>query len=101
MPSLSSADLIEGMHPGGKYDGVIGLLRHWNGFDRFDRPLVEALPPSVKFISSLGAGYDMIDIDACKEKGKLPRLAATSFPRLSNLFAYPRHRRVQHTRRGQ
>lgn len=70
MHSLSSADLIEGMHPGGEYDGAVGLLRHWNGFHRFDRSLIEALPPSVKFISSLGAGYDMIDIDACKERGK-------------------------------
>ncbi|KAI0734074.1 D-isomer specific 2-hydroxyacid dehydrogenase [Fomitopsis betulina] len=69
MHSLSSADLIEGMHPGGEYDGAVGLLRHWNGFHRFDRSLIEALPPSVKFISSLGAGYDMIDIDACKERG--------------------------------
>ncbi|KAH9917543.1 D-isomer specific 2-hydroxyacid dehydrogenase [Fomitopsis serialis] len=69
MNSLSSADLIEGMRPGGKYEGAIGLLRHWNGFDIFNRALIEALPPSVRFISSMGAGYDMIDVDACKEKG--------------------------------
>ncbi|EPT00460.1 hypothetical protein FOMPIDRAFT_1049780 [Fomitopsis schrenkii] len=69
MNTLDSADLIEGMQPGGKYNGAVGLLRHWNGFERFDRPLIDALPQSVKFISSMGSGYDTIDIDACKGKG--------------------------------
>ncbi|KAH9834212.1 uncharacterized protein C8Q71DRAFT_166322 [Rhodofomes roseus] len=69
MNSLSSADLIEGMQPGGRYEGAVGILRQWNGFSHMQRAFIEALPSSVKYISSLGAGYDMIDIDACKEKG--------------------------------
>lgn len=37
----------------------------------FDKELIKALPESVKWIAHNGAGYDQIDIDACKAKGKL------------------------------
>lgn len=36
---------------------------------RFDKELVDALPESLKFISHNGAGYDQIDVDACKSRG--------------------------------
>ena len=40
---------------------------------RFDSELVSLLPPSVKFISHTGAGYDSIDAVACAERGKFHR----------------------------
>jgi len=72
MDSRDRDDFIAGLRPGKKYAGITGLVRHWNGLDYIgplDYEIIEALPPSVKFIASLGAGYDMIDIDACKQRG--------------------------------
>ncbi|EEB06388.1 hydroxyacid dehydrogenase [Schizosaccharomyces japonicus yFS275] len=36
---------------------------------RFDEELVAQLPPSVKFICHLGAGYDQVDIPPCTKRG--------------------------------
>jgi glyoxylate reductase len=38
---------------------------------RFDTALIAALPPSIKFISHCGAGYDHIDPSACSDRGIL------------------------------
>jgi lactate dehydrogenase-like 2-hydroxyacid dehydrogenase len=37
----------------------------------FDKALIDVLPPTLRWIAHNGAGYDAIDVKACKEKGKL------------------------------
>ena len=35
----------------------------------FDKPLLDLLPQSVKYICHIGAGYDSVDAVACAERG--------------------------------
>jgi len=35
----------------------------------FDKELIEGLPSSVKWIAHCGAGYDPVDMPACKAQG--------------------------------
>jgi len=35
----------------------------------FDKELIEGLPSSVKWIANCGAGYDPVDMPACKAQG--------------------------------
>ncbi|KAG8910174.1 hypothetical protein FRC01_006488 [Tulasnella sp. 417] len=56
----------------GKFAGTTVIYRHNTSADRigiFDAELVDKLPDSVKWIGHNGAGYDQIDIDACKKRG--------------------------------
>ncbi|CCM04644.1 uncharacterized protein FIBRA_06828 [Fibroporia radiculosa] len=74
MDCSSREELLTEFQPGHDYDGISGIIRHWNAFDitgPFDKEFIECLPSSVKYIASLCAGYEMIDIDACKERGIL------------------------------
>ncbi|EHK21563.1 uncharacterized protein TRIVIDRAFT_180340 [Trichoderma virens Gv29-8] len=55
----------------GKYDNVVAISRTYDSVaitGRFDTELVSHLPPSVRFISHNGAGYDQIDIQPCTDK---------------------------------
>ncbi|KAF8448649.1 D-isomer specific 2-hydroxyacid dehydrogenase [Boletus edulis BED1] len=66
------AEFFSRFQPGGSYDGTVGIYRRNVSAARigiFDRELVEGLPPSVKWIAHNGAGYDSVDVHACKEKG--------------------------------
>ncbi|KAF8141260.1 D-isomer specific 2-hydroxyacid dehydrogenase [Boletus edulis] len=66
------AEFFSRFQPGGPYDGTVGIYRRNVSAARigiFDRELVEGLPPSVKWIAHNGAGYDSVDVHACKEKG--------------------------------
>lgn len=51
--------------------------------------------PTVKYISALGTGYDMIDIDACRERGvavvNVPDYSATSVAQLTIQFLLALH----------
>jgi len=72
MDSLDRADFLAGFKSGGKYEGTIGMFRQNGSSDRigyFDPELVQALPSTVKWIAHNGAGYDQINVDACKAKG--------------------------------
>ncbi len=72
MDSSSRADFVAGFKAGGKYEGVVGIYRHNVSAGQigiFDAELVDALPPYVKWIAHNGAGYDQIDVVACKAKG--------------------------------
>ncbi|KAI0062432.1 hypothetical protein BV25DRAFT_629211 [Artomyces pyxidatus] len=72
MDSPNRDDFLTGFKPGGKYEGTLAIYRHNSSADRigiFDRPIIDALAPSVKWIAHNGAGYDQIDVAACKEKG--------------------------------
>ncbi|KAH9856034.1 D-isomer specific 2-hydroxyacid dehydrogenase [Lenzites betulinus] len=73
LDSSARADfLTHCAEPGGKYADVVGIF-HTNvsvaRLGPFDRALVQGLPRSVKWIAHKGAGYDKIDVAACKERG--------------------------------
>ncbi len=73
MDSPDRAEFFAGLQPGGKYDGIVGIYRHNISADYigiFDKELVAKLPASVKWIAHNGAGYDQIDVAACKERGE-------------------------------
>lgn len=64
---------MKNLKPGGKYEGIIGIYRHNISADKigiFDEEIVAALAPSVRWIAHNGAGYDQIDVMACKAKGE-------------------------------
>ncbi|TBU23809.1 D-isomer specific 2-hydroxyacid dehydrogenase [Dichomitus squalens] len=72
MDSPNREEFFAGLQPGGKYDGIVGIYRHNISADYigiFDEQLVAKLPQSVKWIAHNGAGYDQIDVHACKERG--------------------------------
>ena len=71
MDSPTKAHFLENLQS--KYANIVGIYRHNTSADRigiFDKDLVNALPESVKWIAHNGAGYDQIDIAACKARGK-------------------------------
>ena len=72
MDSPDRADFLANIKPGGKYEGVVGVYRHNVSADRigiFDEEIVDAIAPSVRWIAHNGAGYDQIDVAACKARG--------------------------------
>lgn len=74
MDSPDRADFLAGLKSGGKYEGIVGVYRHNTSADFigvFDAEIIDALASSVKWIAHNGAGYDQIDIHACKAKGAL------------------------------
>jgi glyoxylate reductase len=60
------------MESGGKYENITAVY-HQNACMKkvgpWDRELIGAMPPTVKWIAHKGAGYDMIDVNACKDRG--------------------------------
>ncbi|KAI0000904.1 D-isomer specific 2-hydroxyacid dehydrogenase [Russula vinacea] len=57
---------------GGKVRRTVAIYRANESAEHvgiFDRALIDALPPTVRWIAHNGAGYDPIDVKACKEKG--------------------------------
>ncbi|EGO00681.1 hypothetical protein SERLA73DRAFT_178559 [Serpula lacrymans var. lacrymans S7.3] len=72
MNSPNRADFLAGFKPGGKYEGTVGIYRHNTSADSigvFDKEIIAALVPQVKWIAHNGAGYDQIDVLECKAKG--------------------------------
>ncbi len=72
MDSSSRPEFFAGLQPEGKYNGIVGIYRHNTSADHigiFDKDLVSHLPSSLKWIAHNGAGYDQIDVLACKERG--------------------------------
>ena len=72
MDSLDRADFSANLKPGGKYEGIVAIYRTNESAEHvgtFDRALIDVLPPAVRWIAHNGAGYDSIDVKACKEKG--------------------------------
>ena len=67
-------EFLEGLKPGGKYEGIVGIYSHNNSADHigiFDKDIIHALSSSLNWIAHNGAGYDQIDVLACREKGIL------------------------------
>jgi lactate dehydrogenase-like 2-hydroxyacid dehydrogenase len=59
-------------HLNSTYANIVGIYRHNTSADRigiFDAELVNTLPKTVAWIAHNGAGYDQIDIAACKARG--------------------------------
>ncbi|QUC20920.1 uncharacterized protein UV8b_05161 [Ustilaginoidea virens] len=55
----------------GKYNNIVAISRTYDSVKitgRFDAELISHLPPSVKFLSHNGAGYDQIDVQPCTER---------------------------------
>lgn len=56
----------------GKLDGVVAAYRTFGSVaitGLVDEELVKALPESLKFLAHNGAGYDQVDVHACKARG--------------------------------
>lgn len=72
MESTDRIDFLTNLKPNGKYAGIVGIYRHNTSADRigiFDKQIIEAIAPTVKWIAHNGAGYDQIDVAECKSKG--------------------------------
>jgi glyoxylate reductase len=72
MDSPNREDFLRNLQEGGKYDGTVAIYRESSSVPRvgmFDRELIGAFPRGVRWIAHNGAGYDQIDVNACKEKG--------------------------------
>ncbi|KAJ8076861.1 hypothetical protein PM082_001284 [Marasmius tenuissimus] len=70
--STDRASFVKDLGAGGKYEGVVGFYRDNTSADRigiFDKELVDQFPSSLKWIAHNGAGYDQIDVLACKARG--------------------------------
>lgn len=104
MDSKSRTEFFDGFKPDGKYSGTVGIYRHNESSKHigvFDAELIKALPDSVGWIAHNGAGYDQIDVAACKEKG----IATTRFREficicIFFIFLNRRDRRVKYPRRS-
>ncbi|EPS93877.1 hypothetical protein FOMPIDRAFT_92362 [Fomitopsis schrenkii] len=72
VPSTTRTEFIQSLQPGGPLAGAIGLFERNQStghLGRFDHALISALPPSIKWIAHMGAGYDKVDVLACKARG--------------------------------
>ncbi|KAF9451482.1 2-hydroxyacid dehydrogenase [Macrolepiota fuliginosa MF-IS2] len=72
MDSPDRASFLADCKPGGKYDGIIGIYREnesASAIGRYDKTIIDGLPPSVKWIAHNGAGYDPVDVHACIARG--------------------------------
>lgn len=75
MDSPNRASLLGECKPGGKYHGIVGIYRENDSSEAigvYDKELVDGLPSSVKWIAHNGAGYDQVDVHACKARGTFP-----------------------------
>lgn len=69
---LTQDQLIDRLAPGGQYDGknIVGICRCWTTpLIKFDKKLIDAFPPTVKWLASMGVGYDIVDVEACNARG--------------------------------
>jgi glyoxylate reductase len=74
MDSTTRTDFMAGLKTNGKYAGIVGIYRHNTSADHigiFDREIIKALAPTVKWIAHNGAGYDQIDVQECKANGEI------------------------------
>jgi hypothetical protein len=73
MESKSREELFRDLSPGQKYGDVVAIF-HEHLAQRIvghpDAEMINALPPSCKWIAHKGAGYDQFDVAACKARGE-------------------------------
>jgi glyoxylate reductase len=100
MDSADRADFLANLKPNRKYVGIVGIYRHNTSADRigiFDKQIIEAIAPTVKWIAHNGAGYDQIDVAECKAKGS----CAFEIRLTQRLTSGCRHTCVEYPRSGQ
>lgn len=98
MDSPSREHFYQNLAEGGKYTNLIAIYRHNTSADRigiFDAELVNKLPASLKWIAHNGAGYDQIDIGACKVRGESLKTFRSPVS-LTCVFFKSRHQGFQH-----
>ncbi|TFL00351.1 D-isomer specific 2-hydroxyacid dehydrogenase [Pterulicium gracile] len=69
---VDRAAFLKGFESGGKYEGAVGVLHTVESnstYGNIDKELVNALPSTIKWIAHKGAGYDDVDVIACRDKG--------------------------------
>jgi glyoxylate reductase len=74
LDSADRGDFIQGLQSGGKYEGVVAVFRDNVSTEKigvFDKEIIDALAPTVKWIAHNGAGYDQIDVQYAKLKGDI------------------------------
>ena len=72
MDSPSRSDFYDQLGPNGKYSNIVGIYRENSSSNRigiFDAELISKFPNTTKWIAHNGAGYDQIDVVACKDRG--------------------------------
>jgi glyoxylate reductase len=78
LSSPTRADFFEDLR--GSLSDIVGIYRRnessWK-IGQFDAELITKLPSSVKWIAHNGAGYDQIDVNACKARGPSRRFSFT------------------------
>lgn len=103
MDSPNRDDFLTNLKKDGKYSGIIGVYRHNISTDHigiFDAPVVSALAEAgVQWIAHNGAGYDQIDVQACKAAGEAPLRPLPPLLTLTDGSPH-RHPRVEHARCG-
>jgi hypothetical protein len=103
MISPDHSHFLTSFAPGGPYEGTIGIYRRnasAAAIGNFDESLVNALAETstVRWIAQNGSGYDQIDVQACKARGKTTQTLARvpSLTQVRYLFCDCRHSRVKH-----
>jgi lactate dehydrogenase-like 2-hydroxyacid dehydrogenase len=72
MDSPDRASFLAECKPRGKYDGIVGIYREnesARAIGVYDKEIINGLPQSLKWIAHNGAGYDPVDVHACKDRG--------------------------------
>jgi phosphoglycerate dehydrogenase-like enzyme len=67
--------------PGGKYENTVAIYRENESSEKigtFDEELISGLPSSIKWIAHNGAGYDPVDVHACKSRGNCNAISSQS-----------------------
>ncbi|KAJ5217287.1 glyoxylate reductase [Penicillium chermesinum] len=82
--STNRADFLQECRDG-KLDGVVAAYRTFHSTSvtgLIDQEVVDVLPSSLKFIAHCGAGYDQIDVHACKARD--PPIRVSNVPTAVN-----------------
>ncbi|TFK74026.1 2-hydroxyacid dehydrogenase [Pluteus cervinus] len=72
LDSKNRKEFLDDFKPGGKYHGVVAIFREITSVQFigiFDKELIDGIGESVRWIAHNGAGYDQVDVQACKARG--------------------------------
>jgi glyoxylate reductase len=76
--------------PGGRYEHTVAIYRDNSSAEKigmFDKDLINRLPASVKWIAHNGAGYEAVDVEACRLRGNVTLfLFNPQFPLAENCY---------------
>ncbi|KAJ7582875.1 D-isomer specific 2-hydroxyacid dehydrogenase [Mycena floridula] len=72
MECSTREELFQAFAPNGKYSDIVGLYHEHTSRSvtgDINKEFIDALPSSLKWIGHKGAGYDDVDVKACKARG--------------------------------